>query len=45
VKRLRAELEAGQASLASLEAGATDHHLLTATIKSYLRCRAGQAGD
>ena len=26
-----------QASLASLEAGHSDHHLLTATIKSYLR--------
>jgi len=37
VKRLRAEIEAGQASLASLEAGHSDHHLLTATIKSYLR--------
>jgi len=37
VKRLRAEIEAGQASLATLEAGASDHHLLTATIKSYLR--------
>jgi len=37
VKRLRAEIEAGQASLASLETGHSDHHLLTATIKSYLR--------
>lgn len=37
VKRLRAEIEAGYASLASLEAGVGDHHLLTATIKSYLR--------
>ena len=66
MKRLRAEIEAGQvsilqiflpkmlnklfygwvitmiidyiqASLASLEAGHSDHHLLTATIKSYLR--------
>ena len=35
VKRLRAELEAGLNSLPSLEAA--DHHVLTATIKSYLR--------
>ena len=35
VKRLRAELEAGLASLPSLETA--DHHVLTATIKSYLR--------
>ena len=35
VKRLRAELEAGLSSLPSLETA--DHHVLTATIKSYLR--------
>ena len=30
-----------QACLATLEAGASDHHLLTATIKSYLRWGSG----
>lgn len=35
VKRLRAEMEAGLASLASLDTA--DHHVLTATVKSYLR--------
>eukprot|EP00092_Neocalanus_flemingeri_P030479 GFUD01033086.1.p1 GENE.GFUD01033086.1~~GFUD01033086.1.p1 ORF type:complete len:647 (-),score=306.09 GFUD01033086.1:446-2386(-) len=35
VKKLRAELEAGLCSLPSLETA--DHHVLTATIKSYLR--------
>jgi len=35
VKRLRAEMEAGLSSLSSLESA--DHHVLTATIKSYLR--------
>ena len=35
VKRLRAEMEAGLSSLSSLETA--DHHVLTATIKSYLR--------
>ena len=35
VKRLREGMEAGLASLASLETA--DHHVLTATVKSYLR--------
>jgi len=35
VKRLRAEIEAGQATMASLEG--CDHHVLTATLKTYLR--------
>lgn len=35
VKRLRAEIEAGHASLAGLDTA--DHHILTAIIKSYLR--------
>jgi len=36
VKRLRAEIEAGQATLTSLE-HTVDHHVLTAMLKSYLR--------
>ena len=35
VKKLRAEMEAGLSSLSSLETA--DHHVLTATVKSYLR--------
>jgi len=37
VKRLRADIEAGYASLSSLESSPPDHHVLTAIIKSYLR--------
>lgn len=35
VKRLRAEIDAGQVTLSSLEG--CDHHVLTAIIKTYLR--------